>query len=84
LFNRLETHDETGFTFLGAWWARRRDGEESRYDLFFQLFIPSFFHIPGLAQVTAASLVERNRWLIDWLDEFAQSTIDDENDGADN
>jgi hypothetical protein len=73
LMNEREASEETGFAFMGAWWAERREGAESRYDLKFSQFVPSYFYDPGLASWVAWNLTLRNWWLAEWCEDFAQS-----------
>lgn len=77
LLNRLEADEETGVTFLGAWWARRREDDARRYDLQFSQFLPSAFYQPGLTGTVAWTMAERNRWLHDWREEVVRSMARD-------
>jgi len=73
MLNATEALEATGFAFMGAWWAERREGDEGCYDLKFSQFIPSCFYDHGVAEWVAWNLTLRNWWLAEWCGDVAQA-----------
>ena len=79
--NAREACEPTGFSFMGAWWAERREGsDESRYDLRFSQFVPSYFYDPGVATWAAWNMTLRNWWLAEWCAAVTNDMVEEDAD----
>ncbi len=68
--NAMEFSEDTGFAFMGSWWAQPSD-RVGDYDLFFRQFVPSAFYADGIADWAAWTVTLRNWWLGEVIDEIA-------------